>query len=63
MYSLPYVLSPEQIQATRVDVHGEISFVSNDGSVRDSGALYATSLGQLQLFQGANVSFENNTGK
>ena len=48
--------------ATKTEVHGSIHFISNDGSGIGGGALYLTSMAQLQLFQGANLTFEGNTG-
>ena len=48
--------------ASRVEVHGDIHFIGNDGDSIDGGALYVTSLGQLVLFRGANITFQNNTG-
>ena len=48
---------------TRVTVHGSLLFSnnSNTGSL-DGGALYITSLGQLELTPGATLSFVNNSG-
>ena len=57
-------LSLALIQAlgTRTEVHGSINFVANDGLGLGGGALYVISMAQLQLFQGANLTFEGNTG-
>ena len=51
-----------QISGTRVEIHGLMHFLSNDGRPLDAGALYVTSFGQLQLHSGAKILFENNTG-
>ena len=51
-----------QALGTRTEVHGSINFVANDGLGMGGGALYVTSMAQLQLFQGANLTFEGNTG-
>lgn len=37
-------------------------FSNNDGAGIDGGAMYVTSLGQLELFSGANITFTDNTG-
>ena len=37
-------------------------FSENNGANIDGGAVYVTSLGQLELFRGANVTFSGNTG-
>ena len=37
-------------------------FVDNNGASIDGGAMYITSLGQLELFRGANITFTGNTG-
>lgn len=34
----------------------------NDGVRIDGGAMYLTSLGQLELFRGTNITFQGNTG-
>lgn len=48
--------------ASRVDVDGAMEFVENNGAGIDGGALYLTSLSQLVLSPGANLTFTNNTG-
>ncbi len=40
-----------------------MEFSSNNGIGLDEGALYVTSLGQLELFAGANITFDGNKGK
>jgi len=51
-----------QALGTRTEVHRSINFIANDGLGMGGGALYVTSMAQLQLFQGANLTFEGNTG-
>ena len=51
-----------QALGTRTEVHGGINFIANDGLGMGGGALYVTSMAQLRLFQGANLTFEGNTG-
>ena len=51
-----------QALATRTEVHGDINFKANDGLGMGGGALYVTSMAQLQLFEGANLTFEGNMG-
>lgn len=48
--------------ASKVEVHGGIHFIENDGVGIDGGGLYLTSLGQLVLSPGANITFDRNTG-
>lgn len=48
--------------ASEVKVHGGIHFIENDGGGIDGGALYLTSLAQLVLFPGANITFDRNMG-
>lgn len=51
-----------KVVASRVDVKGSIHFVENNGGGIDGGALYLTSLGQMVLSPGANLTFERNMG-
>jgi len=37
-------------------------FNNNDGAGIDGGAMYITSLGQLELLSGANITFTDNIG-
>ena len=48
--------------ASRVDVDGSMLFVENNGAGIDGGALYLTSLSQMVLSPGANLTFEKNMG-
>lgn len=45
-----------------VEIRGGIHFFDNNGASIDGGAVYVTSLGQLELFRGANITFTRNTG-
>lgn len=51
------------IVGSRVRLYGSLLFSSNSntGSL-DGGALYVTSLGQLELTAGATLTFHNNSG-
>ena len=51
------------VVGSRVRLYGSLRFSSNSntGSL-DGGALYLTSLGQLELAEGASLSFINNNG-
>ena len=51
------------VVGSRVRLYGSLLFYSNSntGSL-DGGALYITSLGQLQLTEAASLSFVNNSG-
>lgn len=40
-----------------------MEFSNNSGIGVDEGALYVTSLGQLELFDGANITFDGNKGR
>ncbi len=40
-----------------------MEFISNNGVGVDEGAVYVTSLGQLELFAGANITFDGNVGR
>ena len=48
--------------ASRIEVHGTIEFIDNDGAGVGGGALYLVSMAHLKLFQGANLTFVGNTG-
>jgi hypothetical protein len=50
------------VVASRVNVNGSIEFVENNGAGIDGGALYLTSLSQMVLSPGANLTFERNMG-
>ena len=45
-----------------IEIRGGISFIENNGAGIDGSAVYVTSLGQLKLFRGANITFTGNTG-
>ena len=45
-----------------VGIRGGLNFVDNNGAGIDGSAVYITSLGQLQLFSGANITFSGNIG-
>lgn len=45
-----------------VEIKGGMHFLENNGAGIDAGAMYITSLGQLELFMGANITFTGNTG-
>ena len=51
------------IIGSRIRVHGSLLFSSNSntGSL-DGGAIYITSLGQVELVPGASLAFINNSG-
>ncbi len=51
-----------QVIGTRVEVHGGLHFTKNFANGIDGGATYITSFGQLELFEGANVTFIDNSG-
>ena len=51
-----------KVVASRVNVNGSIEFVENNGAGIDGGALYLTSLSQMVLSPGANLTFERNMG-
>ena len=51
-----------QAMASRVEIHGDIHFMKNDGVGIDGGAVYLTSLSQMVLYRGANISFDRNMG-
>ena len=48
--------------ASRIEVHGTMEFIDNDGTGVGGGALYLVSTAYLKLFQGANLTFVGNTG-
>ena len=63
---LEYLLSAivlSKVIGARVSVYGLLNFSRNGNTVFDSGALYVTSLGQVELFPGARMNFSNNNGK
>ena len=45
-----------------MEIHGEMLFISNDGVEVGGAALFVTSFGQLVLFDGASLTFEDNHG-
>ena len=56
-----------QVIGAHVEVTGDLLFMGSDGSGRDGrgvdgGALYTTSFAQVELKQGANLSFIANRG-
>ena len=51
-----------QVIGAYVEIQGGMHFDDNNGANIDGGAMYITSLGQLELFKGANISFTGNTG-
>lgn len=52
-----------QILGAKVQLHGQLNFLNNEASGSDGGALYAISLGQLELEKGSGMIFQNNSGK
>ena len=60
--SLYCCVFPLKVVASRVNVNGSIEFVENNGAGIDGGALYLTSLSQVVLSPGANLTFEGNMG-
>ena len=52
-----------KIIGARVSVYGSLNFLRNGNVALDSGALYVTSLGQVELFPGARMNFTSNSGK
>ena len=55
-------LSFTQIIGSHIRIHGHMRFSKNNGLGLDGGALYVTSLGQLELFAGADMVFQGNKG-
>ena len=51
-----------KVLASRIEVHGTVEFIDNDGAGVGGGALYLVSMAHLKLFQGANLTFVGNTG-
>ena len=51
-----------KVIGAHVEIRGGMHFSDNDGGGIDGGAVYVTSLGQLELFRGANITFTGNTG-
>ena len=51
-----------KVIGAHVEIEGGIHFSDNNGASIDGGAVYVTSLGQLELFRGANMTFTRNTG-
>lgn len=51
-----------QVLGAHIEIRGGMHFNNNDGAGIDGGAMYITSLGQLELFRGANITFTDNTG-
>ena len=43
-------------------MYGAVRFLGNNGAGIDGGALYLTSLSQVVLSPGANLTFEHNMG-
>lgn len=56
-------LSYFQIIGSLVEVHGHMYFIDNGNVGVDGGAIYSTSLGQIQLANGSRVRFDGNAGK
>ena len=56
------VLTIHKVLASEVEVHGSIRFIGNNGAGLDGGAMYFTSLGQMVLNAGANITFDRNMG-
>jgi len=48
--------------ASWVEVHGTMNFKDNNAQGIGGGALYIASGAYLQLYQGANLTFEGNIG-
>ena len=61
IWNLPYFFSWKAL-ASRIEVHGTIQFIDNDGAGVGGGALYLVSMAHLKLFQGANLTFVGNRG-
>ena len=61
VYRYQYLYKRQNIGAL-VKVSGGMHFVANDGGGINGGAMYLASLGQLLLSQGANFTFEGNSG-
>ena len=51
-----------KVIGAHIEIRGGMHFSENNGANIDGGAVYVTSLGQLELFRGANVTFSGNTG-
>ena len=51
-----------KVLASVIEVHGRINFIANNEVGTEGGALYIASMAYLQLFQGANLTFEGNRG-
>ncbi len=45
-----------------MEVHGDMQFVGNGGGALNAGAVYLTSLAQIELFGGSSFFFEGNAG-
>ena len=61
IWNLLYFFSWKAL-ASRIEVHGTIQFIDNDGAGVGGGALYLVSMAHLKLFQGANLTFVGNRG-
>ncbi len=61
---LLYICCVNSLKAvgSRIEVRGLMSFHGNGIRVGDTAAIYLTSLAQIELFQGAQLHFEGNTG-
>ena len=47
---------------SKIEVSGGIHFIENDGAAIAGGAMYLTSLSQIVLSPGANITFDGNIG-
>jgi len=58
-----FVFVPCKVLASVIEVHGRLNFIAGNNEVgTEGGALYIASMAYLQLFQGANLTFEGNRG-
>ena len=52
-----------QVVGSQVQVHGHISFISNNAEGQEGGALYIQAFGQIKVYTGSQIDFINNTGR
>ena len=51
-----------KVVESKIEVYGGLHFIENDGAAIDGGAMYLTSLSQMVLSPGANITFDGNMG-
>lgn len=51
-----------KVVESKIEVYGGMHFIENNGAAIDGGAMYLTSLSQMVLSPGANITFDGNMG-